>query len=107
MSKTTIKGLDKLQRQLDELQRKVEKASGTREVPIDELLTPDFMLRFTNFASAQAMFDESGLDFETQAEFDALPADQLDAFIAANTQFDTWDELIAAAGTEYVQKLLE
>lgn len=107
MSKTTIKGLDKLQRQLDELQRKVEKASGTHEVPIEELLTPDFMLRFTNFSSAQEMFDASGLDFETQEDFDALPVDQLDAFIAANTQFNTWDELVAAAGTEYVQRLFE
>jgi hypothetical protein len=107
MKSSNISGLDKLQRQLDDLQRKVEKASGTHHVLIDELLTPDFMMRFTNFVSAEVMFESSGFKIDSLEDLESIPGAEWDAFIATNTQFATWEELMGMAGTEYIQRRLE
>lgn len=108
MSKSSIKGLDKLQRELKKLEKKAEQLGGTRQVPIEELLTPEFMQRFTRFGSVDDMFDQSGFPVETEQDIEALVhTAEWDAFVATNTQFPTWEDIIGQAGQEYISRLWE
>lgn len=98
-----IKGLDQLKRQLDEMQRKVEKAGGTRTVPIAEVLTPTFLARFSDFESFADLVAKSGFTIESQEDFDRIPQDEWDTFIAQNTQFSSWQDMLQMAGMELLK----
>ena len=102
-----IKGLDQLQRKLDELQRKVEKVGGVRSVPIDEFLTSTFLSRFTNFTSLEELFEKSGYTVVTQEDFDQIPQDEWDAFIARNTLFSSWQDILNHAAAERIKQQLD
>jgi hypothetical protein len=84
-----ITGLDALQRKLAELARRAETLSGEHQVQMSQLLTPEFMLLNTDYDCVESMFDASAYDIKSQADFDAIPADEWDAFIHSHTRFDT------------------
>lgn len=106
MSKSSIEGLDELQRELAKLQRKAEQLSGTRSIPIEEILTAQFMQRYTRFASLSEMLDHSGVNGTTEDDFEAfLQMQEREAFVAANTQFASWQDLLDQAGSEYIARL--
>jgi hypothetical protein len=91
---------------LKELQHRAERISGTREVPIADLLTSEFMLLNTDFDSVEAMFAASGYEIRSQEDFAAIPDEAWDAFIGSHTRFATWKELLGAATEQYVSRNL-
>lgn len=101
-----IDGLDKLQRKLNDLQRRAQNLNGTHSLPVSELMTPDFMRRYTNYANFDAMLEASGFKAETKAEFEAIPDDQWNAFIARVTRFQDWQSMLNEAGKEWATKQL-
>ena len=106
--KIEIKGLEELDRKFREAERKVERVSGSREVPIGEILTPDFMARFTNFASVDDMLDKSGFEVNTAEDFQTVTDDDAwSDFVAVNTQFPTWGNMLVAAYEEHIQARLD
>lgn len=52
------------------------------------------------------MFAASGFDIESQADFEAISQDQLDAFTRERTLFGSWTEMMQKATEEWTAKKL-
>jgi hypothetical protein len=94
-------------RNLRKLQRRAERLSGEHTVSFSELFPDEFMLRNTDFQSIDAMFAASSFTLETAEDLNAIPEAALDEFIRANTRFDSWEDMKAAAAREWGQRRLE
>lgn len=70
-------------------------------VSIKDLLTSDFLKQYTNFSTLEEFDSHSGIDWEN------IDDTKLDAFVSANTQFNSWQELITQAGTLWVANQLK
>lgn len=101
-----ITGLEEFQRELDTMARRAESLSGNHNVPIPELLTPDFLSRCSRFHSAEEMFEASGFKIETAEDFAAIPDAEWDEFIRANTSFASWEAMLGEAGGEWAARRL-
>jgi hypothetical protein len=64
------------------------------------------MRRYTDFPTIQAMADASGFKIESQQDFEAIPDADWDAFVRSRTRFQTWQDMQAKAGEEYVVRRL-
>jgi hypothetical protein len=102
--KIEIKGLDQLTRKLEDLQRRAENLSGN--VPTRGILTPAFLRKHSRFSSIEEMFEASGFKVETQDDFKNIPDQPWDEFIAKETTFPNWKEMLSAAGGEYAKRKL-
>lgn len=91
---------------LDELQRRLRKLDGSHDVPLDELMNHEFMLKHTHFSSFRDMLDHSGYSVTTADDFKAIPDASWDAFIAANSTFANWHEMQEAAVADWTQRQL-
>ena len=92
-----ITGLDEIQRKLEDMSRRAQSISGTQNVPIPELLTPEFLRQCSRFNSASDFFEASGFKVETSEDFAAIPDDEWDEFIRANTSYATWKTMMGEA----------
>jgi hypothetical protein len=99
-----ITGLDEFRRKLERLSRNAQNVSGP--VAFDDLFPPEFMRRYTDFSTIQAMADASGFKIESQEDFEAIPDADWDAFVRSRTRFQTWQDMQAKAGEEYVVRRL-
>ena len=102
-----VTGLEEFQRKLDDMARRAEDLSGTQNVPITEILTPDFLHRCSRFHSAEEMFEASGFKIESEEDFAAIPDAAWDEFIRANTSFATWEAMLGEAGGAWAARRLE
>lgn len=96
-----IEGLDELQMKLGRMAQAARELNETHTVSMAEILTPDFVSRHTRFADIDALFDVSGFDVKTQEAFEAIPEENLDVFIRAESDFDSWQEMLGSAGQEW------
>lgn len=99
-----ITGLDEFQRKLERLSRNAQNVSGP--VTFDDLFPPEFMRRYTDFPTIQAMADASGFKIESQQDFEAIPDADWDAFVRSRSRFQTWQDMQAKAGEERVVRRL-
>jgi hypothetical protein len=99
-----ITGLDEFRRKLERLSRNAQNLSGP--VALDDLFPPEFMRRYTDFPTIQAMADASGFKIESQEDFEAIPDAEWDDFVRSRTRFQTWQDMQAKAGEEYVGRRL-
>lgn len=100
-----ITGLDEFRRKLERLSRNAQNVSGP--VAFDDLFPPEFMRRYTDFPTIQAMADASGFKIESQQDFEAIPDADWDAFVRSRTRFQTWQDMQVKAGEEYVVRRLK
>lgn len=96
-----ITGLDKLQRRLDDLQRRAKDLDGTHDLTFAELFPDSFMHRNTRFPSMQAMIDEAGIE-----DGDDIQTPEWSSFVSQHTKFSSWDEMKSTAGQEWAKKRL-
>ena len=101
-----ITGLDELTKKLDDLANKAGELDGKHNVPMAELLTPDFVSSHTRFANADEMFDASGFKIETQEDFAAVADEKWDAFIRSISSFSEWSAMLGEAGKAWAAKKL-
>lgn len=92
-------------RKLEQLQDDLSSIDG-REIPLTELLDPPFMAAHTQFQSIDDMFEEAGLQFETQEEFENLGEDVLDDMVRGGSEFSTWTDMKNAAATHWLRRHL-
>lgn len=97
--------LDGLINKLDTLANNAKELDGTHKIPATELFGKAFLSQHTNnhFAS----FDEfvSAGNF-SEALFEDIPQKDLDYWVSQATDFNSWDEMLSAAGEEYVVRKL-
>lgn len=91
---------------LDELAKNLEGMSGTQNVPIEELLTPEFVSFHTKFANIEEMFEASGFKIESQDDFAAIPDEDWDKFIRTISAFSDWESMLGEAGSAWAVKKL-
>ena len=101
-----LTGLEQLQRQLEQLQQQVDAVSREQSVPLSELLTADFLATCSTLSSVDEMFERSGFKVESEDDFAAIPDDEWEAFIRANTSYFSWKEMLAAAGAAWTKAKL-
>jgi len=90
-----------LQKQFDRLTRNLKKAEGN--VPLTELMPPKFIQRHTRFNDLQAMVDAApGAEEATTTEESAafIQGEGWSRFVAENSDFDSWQDMIRQAGAE-------
>ena len=105
MFEMNIRGLDEVQRKLEELARRAQELEG-KKIPMRELFSGTFMGKYTTFPTFDAFFVASGFDAKTEEDFWKIPADQWDAAVKKGTRFQTWGEMKAAATDDYVKRHL-
>lgn len=93
-------------RKLRDLQRKAEQLDGQHSVPFVELFPDEFMLRNTEFASIDSMFQLSGFTVKSSEDFAAIPDEAWDRFVQERTRFASWDEMKSAAVQEWATRRL-
>lgn len=101
-----LEGFDEAQRELENLARRAEALEGEQEVALTELLTPRFLRRHTPFSSLEAMLEASDWEVESQEDFEAIPDEEWDRFVAANSDFPDWQTMLRSAGQEWAVRQL-
>ncbi len=101
-----VSGFDDFSNLLGDLERKARKLDGKQEVPIEEILTPDFLSSCSKYASIDSFFEAGGFSFESQKEFEQIPDEELEAHVQATTKFGSWDEMLTEAGEQYALRQL-
>lgn len=90
-------------RGLDELRRKLSRFDGEHSVPFGELFTPAFMGQHTRFGTFEAFVEASGFKADTPEDFKAIPDAEWDTFVAANSSFASWQEMMSAAAAMWAK----
>lgn len=97
-------GFDELEKSLNKMQKAAEKMHGENEVRLDELISDSFIRKHSKFASFS---DFSSQDiFMRYDSFEAIPQQELDDFINANTGFQSFQNLIEEATVDYTRRQL-
>lgn len=106
MSPIKIKGLDKLEKQLKQMEKGAKELGRTKHVSFGELFTTSFMRKYTSFSSMDELLAAGGYNIESQEDFEAIPDTEFDKHIAATTKFRNWEEMLSEATTQYVTRKL-
>jgi hypothetical protein len=99
-----LEGFDEAQRKLQDLIDKAQAIPKEEQIPLNQLLTPAFMREHTEFETVATMLEGSGFKIESAEDFTNIPEAEWDGFIAQNTEFSTWREMLQAAHVERVKR---
>lgn len=91
---------------LDSLIKNTDELDGQHQVKLVDLMHPDFVSSHSAFPDLSTLFAASGFKIDSTDDFAAIPDDEWNAFIKANTDFDSWLEMQRTAGTEYMKSRL-
>lgn len=89
---------------LKKLKENMEALEGSHEVPLSEVITAQFVSSHSRFSDFDTLLAEIGVT--TKEEFTALPDEDFDAFIAANTDFESWLDMQRQGMAEYARAKL-
>lgn len=101
-----IHGLDEIGKTLDRLADDARELDGQHTVSLQDLMTPEFVAKNTRFADVDAFFGASGFATASQEAFEAIPEGELDAFVRAESSFESWKDMLSAAGGEWAKRKL-
>lgn len=101
-----ITGLKELQKQMDTLSKNVKALDGSHEIPLPELLTPEFLQKHTRVSSHTELIEKSGFKVESAEDFKAIPDEEWDAYIRSISSFKSWHEMLSEAGKAWAMKKL-
>lgn len=87
------------------LKKKAKRLDG-KGVPLNELMPSGFIQKHSKFDSLDSLIKASGFNVQTEADFKAIPAQEWNQFIALNTNFDSWQEMLSEAGRLYIHRQL-
>ena len=100
-------GLEEISKKLDNLADSAKKLHGTHEVPIADMLTPEFMGEHTRFANIDEFFDTGGFQVNNTEDFQDIPTEKLDEFVRSASGFESWQAMTAEAGKAWALKQLK
>lgn len=101
-----IDGLDKLQKQLKQMEKGAKELEKTKHIPFEELFTKSFMAKYTDFSSFDDLLTSGGFEVNSQDDFLAIPDDVFDNHISSVTRFNNWESMLNKATDLYVSKKL-
>lgn len=106
MASFKITGLDKLEKQLKQLEKGAKELGKTKHVSFGELFPTSFMRKYTSFSSMDELFGAGGFKVESQRDFEAILDAEFDKHIAATTKFTCWEDMLGEATSQYAAKKL-
>lgn len=92
-------GLKKLKR----LAQNIKDFEGINSIPMGDVLTDEFIQANTNFQNIEELFEKAGYKVENQADFQAIPQEDIDSFVRENSKFDSFTTLQQEAVDEFVR----
>lgn len=93
-------------RGLDQLEKNLSEVSGTHSIPLDDLMTPDFISSCSQYSNFEELIEASGFKVETEEDFAAIPDQEWEQFIQTNTSYGSWIEMQKAAGVSHIESKL-
>lgn len=99
-------GFNELSKKLNQLAQNVENLSNTTSASLTDILTPAFISQHTKFSNLGELFEAGEFDVSSQAAFEAIDENELDAFIQVQSSFSSWKEMLSTAGTTWTRKKL-
>jgi hypothetical protein len=101
-----IEGFDEFQKQLKELSQNAKELDGKHDVPVNELLTSEFISSHTHLSSADELFEKSGFKVESLEDFTNIPDDKWDQYIRSISSFSNWEAMLSKATELWATKKL-
>lgn len=99
-----IPGFDQVSSKLSDLVPQGLSLDGIPSVPLNDLLTPDFVAKHTKFANAGEMFGAGGFSIKSMEDLKALPGDKINKFISSISSFGDLQSMLGAAGKVWTEK---
>lgn len=91
--------LEDLKEDLEEIKEKI-----VEEIALEELMDDNFMEDHTDFFSVEEFLTGIKYDMENFEELEEIDEEELDIYVAENTQFNTWEEMLERAKELYLGK---
>lgn len=104
--KFELKGFEKLSGNLDNLTKEIE-SFKEQEVSFNELFSPGFMAKYTQFRTLNEMVAKSPFKVGSEEDFKNIPDEEWDSYVKEKTTFQSWDEMMSKAGEEYLGKKVQ
>lgn len=104
--KVTVKETGNLKERLADLSRRASELHGQQNIPLSELMPPEFVSAHSELSSLQELFDASPFTICSVEDFKAIPDDAWDSFIGEKTSFNTWRAMHEDAVKEWTRKKL-
>lgn len=93
------RGLKKLINNAKELQ-------DPQKSNLSQVLNDSFISSKTPYNDLSELLEKGGFQFETLEEFEAIPDEDLNAFIASISEYDTFQEMVTAASVAFMRSKL-
>ena len=107
MLSVKISGLDKLTKQLKQMEKGAKELSETKNVSFEKLFPSSFMRKYTSFSSMDELLNAGGFKVELQKDLEAIHDNEFDKHIATTTKFKNWEDMLGEAANQYALKKLD
>ena len=109
MFEVKIDGIKEIQDMLKNREKKIKEIGESGEIPLDEIITTEFMKKHTKYDNFADFIISSKLvppdtEIITNEIFETIPDKEFDDYIADNTPFKSWNEMLETAFDEYITK---
>lgn len=104
--KFEISGSDELVRKLEDLGQAAESLQGEHSVSLESLFPDEFISTHTEYATLEDFLASSGFDTSSQEAFEAISADEWDAYVKSESDFSSWQEMMESAVVLWVSNHL-
>lgn len=104
MSLFELTGLDEFENQLDQELESVDKLSGLEQISLEELFPTSFMQKYTSFQSLEELFSSGNFKIESEEDLESI-SPELDKYIASNTSFNSWEDMLDEANSQFFERL--
>lgn len=91
----------------ENLVESLDESAQTDRSTQEELFSDEWISANTEFDTVEAFFEVAPWDASPGEGLWDVPTEQLDAHAAAHTEYDTWEELSAAAGDDWLESKLD
>lgn len=88
--------------ELDEFRRKLESLDGGHQVKISELFTDEFVQLNLGFSNLEDLLAAAGI-----GEDDELDTPAFSEFVARNSSFDDYEDMLDTAAGEWAERQLQ
>lgn len=99
-----INGLEELSNRLDTMAKNAEELNGTHSYPLPEILTDKFMEDHSRFKNINDFLIKIGIN--NNEDLEKYPDDKMDEYVAAETDFGNWHDMLNTASKEFVARKL-
>ena len=103
-----ITGAKEVQDMLKNLEKKIKGLEGEKTIALSELMTSDFITKYTGHVTFEDFVNKSGLlHNKTEMTEEILNSDEFNGYIKKNTRFLSWKNMLDVAVKEYIQRQLK